>query len=360
VDIGGRSTEMILGQGYTAHAMESYRLGSVAWSGRYFARGAVSAAAFKTAEVAAKAVLDEALDTFPPAEWNVAYGSSGTVSAVAEMLGGNGWAMGLVTRAGLDWLTDRLVKAGNVDNLRLDGLKDDRRPVLAGGLSVLRAIFDLFDIQQMLPAQGALRHGALYDLIDRDDGHSDLRAQSVARLAARFAIDQVQAHRVARVAAQFLRQLRPGEGAASKPQRKLAWAAQLHEIGCLVAHSDYHKHGAYILDHADAPGFSQPELHRLGLLVLGHRGKLRKLEDPIDDPVFVQQLLALRLAVILCHARREPDLQGIHLQKDPQVPTYRLILPSGWEQQYPQSAHLLREECIAWQKAPWRLNLRLA
>ena len=139
VDIGGRSTEMILGQGYTAQAMESYRLGSVAWSGRYFARGAVSAAAFKTAEVAAKAVLDEALDTFPPTEWNVAYGSSGTVGAVAEMLGANGWATGLVTRSGLDWLTDRLIRAGNVDALKLDGLKDDRRPVIAGGVAVLRA-----------------------------------------------------------------------------------------------------------------------------------------------------------------------------------------------------------------------------
>src|SRR5690606_14457113 len=165
VDIGGRSTEMILGQGYNAEILESYRLGSVAWSTRYFPRGQFTPTALKTAEVAAKAVLEEALDKFPPSLWHVAYGSSGTVGSIADMLGSNGWAMGLVTRAGLDWLTDRLFKAGNVESLRLDGLKDDRRPVLAGGLSVLRAVFDLFGIDQMLPAQGALRHGALYDLI---------------------------------------------------------------------------------------------------------------------------------------------------------------------------------------------------
>ncbi len=142
--------------------------------------------------------------------------------------------------------------------------------------------------------------------------------------------------------------------------RKLQWAARVHEIGMQISHSDYHKHGAYILENTDLQGFTVDELHRLGLLVLGHRGKLRKLENPIDDPVFVQQLLALRLAVILCHARRTPELQGMRLQKEPQLPTYRLVLPPDWESQYPQSAHLLREECVAWQKSPWRIHFRLA
>jgi exopolyphosphatase len=192
VDIGGRSTEMILGQGYSARTMESYRLGSVAWSTRYFPRGQLTAAAFKTAEVAAKAVIDEALDKFPPADWTVAYGSSGTVGAVADMLAANGWASGVVTRSGLDWLTDRMIKSGNVDQLRLEGLKDDRRPVIGGGVSVLRAIFDLFGIEQMLPAQGALRHGALYDLIDRDTDGGDVRERTVSWLTHRFSADEAQ------------------------------------------------------------------------------------------------------------------------------------------------------------------------
>ncbi|MEP6790949.1 MAG: exopolyphosphatase, partial [Ramlibacter sp.] len=121
------------------------------------------------------------------------------------------------------------------------------------------------------------------------------------------------------------------------------------------SHSDYHKHGAYILDNADAPGFAQPELHRLSLLVLGHRGKLRKLEADFEDELFVHQLLCLRLAVILCHARREPDLKGLQLAAVGHAVT--LTLRADWAKAYPQSAHLLREEIVAWQKTPWTLVL---
>jgi len=141
--------------------------------------------------------------------------------------------------------------------------------------------------------------------------------------------------------------------------RKLNWAALLHEIGSHIAHSDYHKHGAYILDNADAMGFSISELHKLSLLVLGHRGKLRKLEADFEDEVFVQQLLTLRLAVILCHARRDPDLKGLALTRDAEnLNTFILSCRTGWAKAFPQSAHLLREEVIAWQKTPWTLMLK--
>lgn len=354
VDIGGRSTEMILGQGYTAQAMESYRLGSVAWSGRYFARGTVSAAAFKTAEVAAKAVLDEALDTFPPTEWNVAYGSSGTVGAVAEMLGANGWATGLVTRSGLDWLTDRLIRAGNVDALKLDGLKDDRRPVIAGGVAVLRAIFDLFDIQQMLPAQGALRQGALYDLIDRETDGGDVRERTVNWLTQRFSIDTAQASRVGEVAMALFAQVAAQDDQNQRYSQKLAWAARLHEIGTHISHDRAHHHGAYVLDHVDAPGFSIPELHRMSLLVLGQRGKLRKLGEALQDELFAKQLLCLRLAVLMCHARQMPEHSAVRLSY--KAGAFRLTTQPGWARRYPQSAWLLSEEVLAWQKTDWKFS----
>jgi exopolyphosphatase/guanosine-5'-triphosphate,3'-diphosphate pyrophosphatase len=139
-------------------------------------------------------------------------------------------------------------------------------------------------------------------------------------------------------------------------QRKLEWAAQLHEIGSQISHSDYHKHGAYILDNADAPGFALPELHRLGLLVLGHRGKLRKLEADFEDRVFVQQLFCLRLAVILCHARRDPDLKGLRLESGTEPGRlFVLNCRPGWAEAFPQSAYLLQEEVLAWQKTPWTL-----
>ncbi len=359
VDIGGRSTELILGQSYTAEAMESFRVGSVAWSMRYFPDGVFSAQAFETAEVAAKAVLDEALNTYVPEAWDVAYGSSGTVGAVGDILVQAGWPQDQVTREGLDWLLDRLLKAQSADRVRLEGMKEDRRAVIGGGVSVLRAVFDLLGIDTMQVAQGALRHGALYDLLDREHEQTDQRHASVQRLASKFNVDQAQAQRVSKAARLLFRQV-AGEfvnGELERHLRKLGWAAQLHEIGSQISHSDYHKHGAYILDNADAAGFTMPELHRLSLLVLGHRGKLRKLEVDFEDDVFVRQLLALRLAVLLCHARREPDLQGLQLER---VGSHGLALSCrrGWSEAYPQSAHLLHEELLAWQKTPWTLSFR--
>ena len=360
VDIGGRSTEMILGTGLTALQMESYRVGSVAWSMKYFAEGQFNLHAFKTAEVAAKAVLDEAFNTYQAGAWDVAYGSSGTIGAVSDALAAGGWPAGVVTQDGLDWLLDRLVKAQSADRLKIDGMKEDRRAVIGGGVSVLRAVFELLGIVQMQAAVGALRHGVLYDLIDREQGQTDLRSTSVARLAARFNVDSAQAGRVSKVARQLFVMLNAEQPATGSERflRKLQWAAQLHEIGVQISHSDYHKHGAYILDNADAPGFSQPELHRLSLLVLGHRGKLRKLEVDFEDRLFVQQLMCLRIAVILCHARRDPDLKGLQFATPaPLEKTHALACRSGWADTFPQSVHLLKEEIVAWQKTPWTLIL---
>ena len=367
VDIGGRSTEFILGHGLKAQVMESYRVGSVAWSMKYFAQGQFTPRAFEMAEIAAKAVLDEAQALYPRDRWDTAYGSSGTVGAVGDVLSAAGWPAGLVTRDALDWLLERLLRAQSAERLRLDGMKDDRRAVIGGGVSVLRAVFDLLGIEQLSVAAGALRHGVLYDLIDREQDQDDVRDATVQRLAIKFSTDSAQPVRVARVALQLWAQLQgKPDPESERSAHKLAWAAQLHEIGSHIAHSDYHKHGAYILDHADAPGFSLPELHRLSLLVLGHRGKLRKLDADLSDTGFVQQLLCLRLAVILCHARRDPDLKGFALRPSPGVQPASPLLPpqpfqlscrAGWAKAFPQSAHLIREEVLAWQKTPWTLQL---
>lgn len=360
VDIGGRSTELILGQGLQAQTLESYRLGSVAWSMKYFPDGQFSSKAFETAEIAAKAMLDEAAITYRADTWDVAYGSSGTIGAVGEVLAVAGWSPGVLTREGLDWLLERLLKAQSADRLKIDGMKDDRRAVIGGGVSVLRAVFDLLGIEQMQAAQGALRHGVLYDLVDRDHELTDLRATSVQRLAHNFQTDAVQAKRLSQVAQHLflMASATLPEAELERAQRKLAWAAQLHEIGCQISHSDYHKHGAYILDNADAAGFAVHEMHRLSLLVLGHRGKLRKLDADFEDRLFVQQLVCLRIAVILCHARRDPDLQGLQLQAYAEPGrSFLLTCRPGWAEAFPQSAHLLREEMLAWQKTPWTLQL---
>ncbi len=356
VDIGGRSTELILGQQLLAHTLESYRVGSVAWSMRYFPNGQWTASAFQAAEIAAKAILDESLSLYPRSSWDKAYGSSGTIGAVSDVLHAAGWPAEVITREGLDWLMEKLLKAQRPDQLKLEGIRDDRRPVIAGGLSVLRAVFDLLQIDEMTAAQGALRHGALFDLQDRESPAADVRAQMIGWLTQRFGVDTAQSERVARTAQALLTPLL-GKANADRHLRKLRWAAQLHEIGMRISHSDYHKHGAYILENTDLPGFTLDELHRLGLLVLGHRGKLRKLDTQLADRLFVLQLMSLRLAVILCHARRDPEISGFQLDWDDKRKTVRLKWPADWPKQWPQSAHLLREETQAWQKTDWVLAL---
>ena len=207
----------------------------------------------------------------------------------------------------------------------------------------------------MQVAQGALRQGALYDLLDRERPETDLRGSTVCSLMQRFGVDETQAERVSQVACTLLAQANIGD--SSHAQRKLDWAARLHEIGCRISHSDSHRHGAYILDNTDAAGFSKPELHRLGMLVLGHRGKVRKLETSLEDPLFALQLLCLRLAVALCHARCNPEIQALKLHKH--AGEFHLSALEGWANRYPQSAHLLREEVLAWHRTPWALVLDL-
>jgi exopolyphosphatase/guanosine-5'-triphosphate,3'-diphosphate pyrophosphatase len=364
IDIGGRSTELIVGQGMTPSEMESFRVGSIAWSTRYFPDGQFTRKAFEVAEIAAKAVLDEAFDAYHQANWDTAYGSAGTVGAIGDVLVASGWPEGSVTQDGLDWLLERLIAAQAVDRLKIAGLREDRKAIIGGGVSVMRAIFSLLGIRTMQKADGGLRHGVICDLIGNAGNAGDLRVKSVERLAAKFNVDVLHGQRVGKVATVLFKQLTANQApseATDKERllRKLNWAANLHEIGSHISHSDYHKHGAYILDNADAMGFSLSEMHRLSLLVLGHRGKLRKLDIAMEDDELLMQLAALRLAVILCHARRDPDLSGMSLKR-PDTGKRHLLLTCkpAWAAAYPQSAHLLREEVLAWQKTPWTLEVQ--
>jgi len=360
VDIGGRSTEVILGKGFKPQTLESYRVGSVKWSMKYFADGQFTPLAFDRAEVAAKAVLDEALALYPQNSWDVAYGSSGTIGAVADVLQAAGWTEDVITRDGLVWLKEKLIKAGRTDSLRLEGVKEDRKPVIGGGLAVLCALFDLMQIDTMNAAQGALRHGVLYDLLQREDD-TDLRSTMVLALGNRFTVDSAQAARVQKTSLALFKGVQDTplieQSRVARLVKKLSWASHLLEIGTRISHSDFHKHGAYILDNADLPGFSMPELHRLSQLILGHRGKLKKLELELKNAEFAVQLMSLRIAAILCHARREPDLKGVSFKlADNSNTSFVIQCKKSWIQQWPQSAHLLREECIAWQKTPWQLE----
>jgi exopolyphosphatase/guanosine-5'-triphosphate,3'-diphosphate pyrophosphatase len=224
----------------------------------------------------------------------------------------------------------------------------------------LRALITLLDIDTLYVAQGALRHGVLFEMVEREDHSTDTRDLSAKRLANKFEVDVAQAHRVGDMALHWLNAMHVNsnieDAHLARLRRKLGWAAQLHEVGTAISHSDYHKHGAYILDNADMVGFSVPELHLLGLLVLGQRGKLKKLELELEDNDFAKMLLALRLSLIMCHARKDPTYQVLVLQCDERKQRITLTAPATWVREFPQSTHLLKLETTAWQKTPWSFD----
>lgn len=358
IDIGGRSTELVEGTGMKPRHMASFPLGSVGWSMSYFAESKLSEKSFYQAEVAAQAALGEALNQFSPDQWDIAYGTSGTVNAVADILQAAGRGTEQIDLQDLQWLRRQLIEAGNTAKVDLTGLKEDRRAVIGGGVSILHALMELLEIDTLLLAQGALRNGVMTEMLKRSQHRSDIRDVSVRRLARKFVMDAQQSQRVKKFALQILAKILPSSDKEeiAMLKQQLAWAAQLHEIGFSISHDDYHKHGAYILDHADLLGFNVQELHRLGTLVLGQQGKLKNLEVDFDEAHFAQLLLALRLAILLCHARRDPDIAELQFLSVDDERQFTVVAPLTWSQKYPQSAHLLRLEEAAWQKSPWAFN----
>jgi len=360
VDIGGRSTELILGEGRTPKIAESFQIGSVSLSARYFGDGRCTEQAFRRAQIAAEAQLEEALQAFGRERWVEVLGSSGTAGAVSQLLQANGRSDGTITPDGLRWCMRQCIAAGSVEALTLPGLRDERRAVLAGGLAILAALLNQFGIAELRPTRAALRQGVIFDLAQRiqarrePDGHG-WRDETVAELQRRFQVDLLQAQRVQTLTlALFDQMVRTPDAEA---RQELAWAAALHEIGMSVSHHDHHRHSAYLLAHIDAPGFSQSQQRRLADLVLGQRGGLRKIEAMLADPKRVAQVLALRLSVLFFHARC--DL----LQSVPELGlvagTATLVLDPTWARDNPRCMHLLREEAAAWARVG-DLTLQLA
>jgi exopolyphosphatase/guanosine-5'-triphosphate,3'-diphosphate pyrophosphatase len=355
VDIGGRSTEMILGHGATPLRAESFGIGSVSLSRRFFAEGLYTENAFRQAQIAAGAELEEALEPFGRAHWREALGSSGTAGAVSQLLAASGVTDGTITPEGLRWCIRACLEAGREDRLALPGLKPERKPVLAGGLAILYTLATHFGIDRLKPARGALRQGVIFDLEERlaashHPGQHDLRDRSVTELQQRFQADPAQAERVHQVACRLFDAV---IGAVPVPsgheaRRELGWVARLHEIGMLVSHHDHHRHSAYLLSHADAAGFSQSQQRHLGELLLGQRGGLRKVEAPLADPSYRWQLLCLRLALILCHARTETPADVLRLTA--QGLQAWLTLAPQWASAHPRTVFLLQEEVQAWER----------
>ncbi len=345
VDIGGASTEVIVGKGFVADSAESFKVGCVNTSLRFFKDGRIDRSGLKRAQVAAAAEIEEAVSVFSREHWDEAFGSSGTIGAVSDILRAQGWTDGTITPHGLLTLRYALLEAGEIKRIRLAGMKPDRQEVLAGGVAVLSAVFDTLQIDQMRPARGALRVGVLYDLLGRRE-RKDLRDSTVVRMQSRFGVDRPQAQRVAAIAAQFHAALAPA--ASEDMSNRLRWAALLHEVGFAISHNDYHKHSAYLIEHSDLAGFSTSDQERLATLVTAQRGNLKKVHAALEDHEGAAKILALRLAVVLAHARNAVELPNWSLKFGRSI---EFSLAANWLAQHPLTQYLLEEEAAHWERA---------
>ncbi len=342
VDIGGGSTECIIGTGYEPQDRESLRMGCVVFSRQFFPAGRVDKAAMKAAETAAMIETQVVASLFRAGSWEEAVGSSGTAKALGEICRLNGYSDGAITLDGLKWLRERLIKTGSAKRLDIPGLKADRKPVIAGGLAVMLALFQELGIETMTAAQGAMREGILQDLLGRVHDH-DMRDVTIAQFQRRYRVDTRQAARVERLAIELCKYLEAcGDEDAL---RFLSWAARMHEIGISIAHSGLHKHGAYILENADMPGFSRRDQSRLAALVRASRGGLSKLGLAVDDSLW-PLILCLRLAVLLNTSRSDAVSDSVRLEC--RAGTCELYLPGDWLRNNPLTQAVLEEELRNW------------
>jgi len=266
---------------------------------------------------------------------------------MGEILFQNKLSDGRITADGLKWLRERLAKAGNLARLDLAGLKDDRKPVLAGGVAIMSALFEEFGIDTMTVAQGAMREGILWDLLGRVHNH-DMRDVTAAQFVRRYHIDGKQARRVERLAARLYMQATGGDvDDNGQAVRLLIWAARLHEVGIGIAHSGFHKHGAYILENADMPGFGRRDQCRLAALVRASRGGLDKLGYRADDPLW-PLILCLRLAVLFNVSRSDVALPDLALHRDADG-ACTLSLPAAWLSANTLTLAALDQEMKTWQ-----------
>lgn len=346
VDIGGGSTEFIIGKSFEPLQLESLYMGCVTYSLRYFPAGKVDKKSLKEAEFAARQELQSIVNTYRETGWALAVGSSGSAKSLVDVLEQNGFAAEGITRDGLERFRETLLAAGNLDKLEIAGLKSDRLPVLLGGFAIMSAVFKEFGLERMTFSEGALRLGVLYDLLGRYH-HHDLRDATVTSFMNRYQVDRAQAEAVSETACHLLHSLDPAAAQPDHPDNMfLRWAALLHEIGISVAHSSFHKHSAYILANADMPGFSRMDQARLARIVLAHRGKLARVAGlELDDPDW-RLIVCLRLAYILHRARDGRGLPPIGIE--PTSRGFAVTLRDGWLRKHPLTAAALEDEQRQW------------
>jgi exopolyphosphatase/guanosine-5'-triphosphate,3'-diphosphate pyrophosphatase len=346
MDIGGGSTEYIIGIDKEPLHKESLTMGCVSMGLAHFADGRITGKRFKRAVIAAQQELEPLETTFHKTRWDEAVGASGTIRAIRKILVGRKWSKEGISLEGLNRLVDTLLAAGLIDKLQFPDLNPDRHLSFPGGVAILYATFKILDIQHMQVSDGALREGLLYDLKGRIY-HDDIRSRTVAAMASRYHVDVQHVARIRETAKIFLDQY-PFAGAVDREEggQWLDWAASLHEIGLDIAHSQYHKHSAYIIENADLPGFSRQDQVLLATLVRAHRRKFpqklfKELTPPWNEAAKILAVM-LRLSILLNRGRHPLTLPELRIG----FANARIDLrfPERWLDNHPLTAADLEQE----------------
>ncbi len=327
IDIGGGSTEFIIGQEFDPLLTESLQMGCVAFTQKYFSDGLITKEAFNNAISGARKEVLAINGRYQKTGWSSVVGSSGTIKAVRNVLVSKGWAdeQERITYKGVKKLERLLLKIGNIDDIELEGVKDHRKAVFPAGVAVLRAVMKVLGVETITYSDGALREGVMYDMLGRF-ASEDVRDRSVLALIKRYSGDKKQAKQVVKTSRNLFEQVKDKLALTSDDCDLLRRAAFLHEIGLAISHSSYHKHSAYLLEYSDIPGFSQVDQKRMAQLMLNHRRKLKadmfEQTCQIGGNPLVYLCLLLRLAVLAHHSRSDYKLPELEL---------KVISDSDWQ-----------------------------
>jgi len=362
IDIGGGSTEFVIGSDLQPLATESLPLGCVTYSLRFF-QNKITAKDFQAAISAARNEIQRISKLMKRTGWDFAIGTSGSAKSIRDLIAAELPQEADITYKGMRYLADRIIEAGSVKKAKFESLKPERVEVFAGGLAVMMAAFEELELTKMTVTEAALRDGVFYDLIGRGL-NEDMRDQTTAEFQNRYHVSLNQAKRVAETAQAFMDSLCHAKNVTVQDlaqwQQYLGWAGRLHEIGLDIAHTGYHKHSAYILENADMPGFSRKEQTILAQLVIGHRGDMKKMADIVGSSEMLwYAVLSLRLAALFCRARLPLDLPPqTQLRADETGKGFILRISQNWLEQHPLIAAALDYESAQWQKIDMPFNVQ--
>jgi exopolyphosphatase/guanosine-5'-triphosphate,3'-diphosphate pyrophosphatase len=350
IDIGGGSTELILGRGQEIERVESFSLGTVKQSLSFFVGGRIDAPSFEAAILSARSHLEDAAPPYHPQYWRQCYGSSGTARTLAEIIVKNGLGREM-NAATLEALKQRFIQFGHVGKIELAGLRPERAATIIGGLAIMIALVHELDIPVVQPIEAGLRMGVMWDLYLRSTKR-DRREQSVRAFQQKFHVDEHRAERVANDALALYGQMKPASDTYNRP---LFWSALLHEVGLVVSQTGYHKHAAYMIENADLPGFTTREQKTMSRLIVAQKGNLRKVGEALAEPDFAKAVVALRLAILFMHARIDVDFRQLKLRMKNRI---ELEIRRDWVADHPTVSYWMEKEQELWDEVGVDFSIR--